>query len=59
MPRRAFSVRLARRQIRLPGEAVPDTAAPEGSKLETIELAIEGDDLFYLHIPKKSPWALE
>lgn len=41
------------------GEAVPDTAAPEGSKLETIELAIEGDDLFYLHIPKKSPWALE
>lgn len=41
------------------GEAIPDTAAPEGSALEKIELAIEGDDLYYVHIPKKSPWVLE
>lgn len=33
--------------------------APEGAALEKIEIAIEGDELFYIHTPKKSPWALE
>lgn len=41
------------------GHAVPDTAAPEGAHLEKIELLLEGDDIIYLHAPKKSPWALE
>ncbi len=42
------------------GEAVSDVGgAPEGSKLETIELSVEGDDLYYWHVQKKSPWALD
>ncbi len=41
------------------GEAIPDTAAPEGANLEKIELLVEGDDLIYIHTPKKSMWALE
>lgn len=41
------------------GEAVAGTSAPEGSKLESIELAVEGDELYYVYTPKKSPWALE
>jgi 3-phenylpropionate/trans-cinnamate dioxygenase ferredoxin subunit len=41
------------------GQAQADTAAPEGSALEKIELAIEGDDIIYLYTPKKNPWALE
>lgn len=41
------------------GQAVPDTAAPEGANLEKIEIAIEGEDIVYIHVPKKSPWALE
>lgn len=41
------------------GEAVPETAAPEGASLEKIELAVEGEDIVWLYTPKKSPWALE
>lgn len=42
------------------GIAVPDAGgAPEGSELEKIEIEIDGDDLFWLYTPKKSPWALE
>ena len=41
------------------GEGVSETAAPEGSALEKIELVVEGDELFYIHTPKKSPWAME
>lgn len=41
------------------GGAIPDTAAPEGANLEKIEIAVEGDEIVYLHAPKKSMWALE
>jgi len=41
------------------GEAVAGTQAPEGSKLETLEIVAEGDDLFWMYAPKKNPWALD
>jgi len=41
------------------GEAVPGTAAPAGSKLKTVELETDGDDLVYVHEEKRSPWAME
>lgn len=39
------------------GIAKEGTAAPSGSKLKTIELEVEGNNLFYLHKEEKSPWA--
>ena len=40
------------------GKAESGTAAPEGSKLEVVELETQGDDLYYIHVEKKNPWAL-
>lgn len=41
------------------GTAKKGTAAPEGSKLKTVEIEVEGNNLYYMHKEEKSPWALE
>jgi nitrite reductase/ring-hydroxylating ferredoxin subunit len=33
--------------------------APLGSDLEKIEMVVEGDKLYWMYTPKKSPWAME
>lgn len=41
------------------GEALEGSSAPIGSKLENLDMIIEGDELFWNYVPKKSPWAME
>jgi nitrite reductase/ring-hydroxylating ferredoxin subunit len=41
------------------GESIVADGAPASASLEKAEIIIEGDELFYLYTPKKSPWALD